>query len=98
MIKLNSRRKQAGIGLLELMLSMVIIAIMTLMAIQYFSSSKRNTLTTKGVDEIQDIVSIVGGIPNASGITGGTSGGSALDSSGCVVWSIAIRVCASVRR
>ena len=68
MMKLNVRNKQTGIGLLELMLAMVIIAIMTLMSIQYFSSSKRNTLTTKAVDEIQSIVGIVGSIPSPAGV------------------------------
>lgn len=58
--------KQRGIGLLELILAMVIIAIITLMSIQYFASSKRNTLTAKAVDEIQDIVSIVASLPENS--------------------------------
>lgn len=69
MMKLNTKRKQTGIGLLELMLAMVIIAIMTLMSIQYFSASKRNTLTSKGVDEIQDIISIVSGMPSPTSVT-----------------------------
>ena len=72
MMYFSKQKKQSGIGLLELMLSMVIIAIMTLMAIQYFSSSKRNTLTTKAVDEIQDIVGIVSGLPDAHTISGTT--------------------------
>ena len=61
---IQHKPKQQGVGLLELMLTMVIIAIVTMMSVQYFGASKRNTITTKGVNEIQAMVSTVAGMPN----------------------------------
>ncbi len=50
-------KSQKGIGLLELMLAMAIIAILTLMATKYFTSTKRDELVTQGITLVQDIVS-----------------------------------------
>ena len=50
------RQKQAGIGLLELMLAMAIIAILIVMSITYFQSSKNSTLTGAGVEQVQSII------------------------------------------
>ena len=66
MRNLSFKHTQRGIGLLELMLTMVIIAIVTMMSVQYFGASKRNTVTSKAVNEIQAIISTVGGMPALS--------------------------------
>ena len=56
--------KQAGIGLLELMLAMAIIAILIVMSIAYFSSSKNSELVSAGVEQMQDIFGVLSGLPN----------------------------------
>ncbi|MCE3239358.1 MAG: hypothetical protein K0R24_2339 [Gammaproteobacteria bacterium] len=81
MRKFDRTQNQRGIGLLELMLAMVIIAILTLMSIQYFSSAKRNTETGKGVDEIQDIIGIVAGMPAPYATATATADTNSLDTS-----------------
>ena len=51
--------KQAGIGLLELMLAMAIIAILVVMSIAYFSSSKNSELVSAGTEQMQDIFGVL---------------------------------------
>ncbi len=59
-------KKQAGIGLLELMLAMAIIAILLVLSIQYFQSAKNSQLLNAGTEEIQDIIAIVQGMSDPS--------------------------------
>ena len=75
-MKLKSRYKQVGIGLLELMLAMAIIAILIVMSITYFQSSKNSTLTGAGVEQIQIILSVLSGLPDPKASAGGKDGGS----------------------
>ncbi|MCE3239359.1 MAG: hypothetical protein K0R24_2340 [Gammaproteobacteria bacterium] len=65
-------KKQSGIGLLELMLSMAIIAILIVMSITYFQSSKNKTLITAGTQEIQSMIGVIAGLTDPSASAGGT--------------------------
>ena len=62
--------KQQGLGLLELILSIVLITIITLMSIQYFSPSKRAMMVSKAVDEIQAIINVTMNIPDLYSLQG----------------------------
>ena len=66
---LNKRRfqqyhPQQGIGLLEVILAMVIVAVITLLAGQYFGASRRSTTVSRAVDEIRAMIETVKGMPN----------------------------------
>lgn len=53
--KLKPNFKQRGIGLLELMLGMTIIAIMIILATRYYQSAKRSQLVNQAVQDINSL-------------------------------------------
>ncbi len=74
---LNSRKKQTGIGLLELMLSLAIIAVLIIMATRYYQSTRQSQLVSEGVGQVNAIVAAVGNWRvGVSGYTASGSGGS----------------------
>lgn len=72
----HKRQKQAGIGLLELMLAMAIIAILIVMSITYFQSSKNSTLNNAGVQQMQSMLGVLSGLSDPGASAGGADGGS----------------------
>lgn len=67
-------RRQAGVGLLELMLAVGIIGLITVMTINYFSVSKNKTLVSAGIQQIQDIIGALSGLPDPEKSAGGVRG------------------------
>ena len=55
LLKLNSKYRQRGIGLLELMLSLAIISLLLIMATRYYSTTKRSKEIAEAVSLIQTI-------------------------------------------
>jgi len=53
---MNLKRKQQGIGLLELMLSLGLIAILLVMAIRFYQATRTSQQTAQTISDIQGIV------------------------------------------
>lgn len=76
---LNLRKKQAGIGLLELMLSLAIIAVLIIMATRYYQSTRQSQLVSQAVDQVNAVISAVGNWRvGVSGYTGQDAAGNGL--------------------
>ena len=62
MKELKVKKAQRGIGLLELMLALAITAILIIVSVQYFQSTKNSTFVNAAVQEVQTIISATNGL------------------------------------
>ena len=64
---LKMKKRQTGFGLLELMLSMVIVALLLIMATRYYQSARSNARVNQAIGLIGSIVSAANGVSLANG-------------------------------
>lgn len=66
-MKLRKRKNQKGFGLLELMLSMVIVALLLIMATRYYQSARSNARINEAVSLVQTIANAANNIEIGKG-------------------------------
>lgn len=64
---MKTKKRQAGFGLLELMLSMVIVALLLIMATRYYQSARSNARVNQAVSLVATMVSAANNIALGSG-------------------------------